>query len=276
MEHKIEATVNFLKNNPNSTKLSISEAIDFKGLPLFNLLKKLEAEGTIVIQGESDDKTYSLTETADDIEEEILSDDNEEEVAGDDNEEEVAGDDNEEEVAGDDNSDEVVDENTELNTEVSSEGDDNIAATDTEAQNSTETPPAADTPAVVDAPPANVTPASIVIPAGRDNSKYKFDGQEYGKGPVVRAVVAKHVANHPGITLEQLKAVFPDTLLKRFGIFQTPEQAKIIANKGNRYFTKDEQIIELADAKVVVCNQFTLENLQPFLKAARELGYVIE
>lgn len=116
----------------------------------------------------------------------------------------------------------------------------------------------------------------VIFSKGRDNSKFKFNGGEYGKGPLVRAVVAQYVVDNPTVTYEQLKGIFPDELLKRFGIFQNLETAKQIANKGNRYFTKPEQIIELVDEKIVVCNQFTVINIQPFLKVAKKLGYKIK
>ena len=92
---------------------------------------------------------------------------------------------------------------------------------------------------------------------GRDSSKLKFNGEEYGKGPWVRAVVAQYVTDNPDTDYKKLKEVFPDDLLKRFGIFQDEETAAVIAKKGNRYFTKTEQVIKLKDKSVVVCNQFT-------------------
>lgn len=125
-------------------------------------------------------------------------------------------------------------------------------------------------------PPETKPEVTSTESTGRDNSKLKFNGELYGKGPLVRAVVAQYVVDNPGTTYKKLKEVFPDELLKRFGIFQDEETAKTIANKGNRYFTKDEQIIKLKDKKVVVCNQFTLSNIQPFLKVAKSLGYKIK
>lgn len=116
----------------------------------------------------------------------------------------------------------------------------------------------------------------IVKSIGRDSSKMKFNGQEYGKGPLVRAVVAQYVTDNPDTDYKKLKEVFPDDLLKRFGIFQDEETAAVIAKKGNRYFTKPEQVIKLKDKTVVVCNQFTLANIQPFLKVVKELGYDIK
>jgi len=110
----------------------------------------------------------------------------------------------------------------------------------------------------------------------RDNSKFKFNGEEYGKGPLVRAVVAKYVEDHQDISFEQLKAVFPDVLLKRFGIFQDETTAREISGKRDRYFLKETQMIKLQDKNLAVSSQFTAENVQPFLKVAKELGYKIK
>ena len=123
------------------------------------------------------------------------------------------------------------------------------------------------------------TPAS----KGRNNDKYKFNGQEYGKGPLVRAVVAQYVTDNPKTTYKQLKEIFPDSLMRRFGIFEQVEgkkdepTASSISGARPRYFMKDEQLIRLAGGKLVaVCSQFTSDNIQPFLKTARALGFKIK
>ncbi|WP_276131909.1 hypothetical protein [Polluticoccus soli] len=118
---------------------------------------------------------------------------------------------------------------------------------------------------------------SFELPApSRDNSKYKFQGEEYGKGPLVRAVIGQYVADNPGMTYKKLKEAFPDDLLKRFGIFQDVDTALTIDPTSKRYFFKEEHVIKLKDKKIVVCNQFTLANIQPFLAKAKELGYKIK
>jgi hypothetical protein len=116
----------------------------------------------------------------------------------------------------------------------------------------------------------------VVKNKGRDNSKFKFNGQEYGKGPLVRAVIAQHVADNPKITYKQLKEVFPDELLKRFGIFQDEDNARLLSGARDRYFFKPEQLITLNDKTIAVCNQFTSENIRPFLQAAKKAGYKIK
>ena len=184
----------FLEQNPKSTKNEIQEATGLKGLQLYNLLRKLAKEETII---EHHNQTYSVA-TIDGTEEQE---------------------------------------------------------------------------------PVHQTTKSLTvkpIATTRDSSKYKFEGEEYGKGPVVRAVVSKYVEDNPKTTYKQLKEVFPDELLKRFGIFQDEKTAKEIAPKGKRYFEKPEQMIKLKDRSIVVCNQFTLDNIQPFLKVAKTLGYKIK
>jgi hypothetical protein len=112
---------------------------------------------------------------------------------------------------------------------------------------------------------------------GRNNDKFKFNGQEYGKGPLVREVVRHYIAEHPKVTSKQLKDVFPDELLRRFGIWQEISQAKSLSGARDRYFFQEQHQMKLGDKKViVVCNQFTSDNVQPFLKAARAIGYKIK
>jgi len=105
--------------------------------------------------------------------------------------------------------------------------------------------------------------------SGRDNRKFTFDGQEYGKGPLVRAVVAAFVKKNPKTTLSILKKVFPDGLLHRYGVFQELKDAKKMSGNRDRYFMKPEQVIKLKDASIAVCNQWTSDNIQPFLVEAK-------
>lgn len=194
----------FLANNPNSSKATISEATGINGLVLFNAIKKLQKDELIVSDGEGPEMVFSMVEES--------------------GQEETSEEEPEEQIE-------------KLEKEI-------------------EEP--------------------VVKSNGRDNSKYKFNNQEYGKGPLVRTVVAKYVEDNSPMTFKKLKEIFPDTLLKRFGIFQDVEMAKEIGGKGNRYFTKPEQIIKLKDKSIVVCNQFTFANIQPFLKVVKSLGYKIK
>ena len=128
-------------------------------------------------------------------------------------------------------------------------------------------------------PEEETTPAENEPKAkkGRNNDKYSFNGNTYGKGPLVREVVREYVAGHPKVTIKQLKEVFPDELLNRFGIFQEESKARELSGARDRYFFKDEHQIKLANKQViVVCSQFTASNILPFLATAKKLGFKIK
>lgn len=110
---------------------------------------------------------------------------------------------------------------------------------------------------------------------GRDNSTFKFNGQDLKKGPLVREVVRKYVEDTKP-SLKQLKDAFPDELLKRFGVWQEEDTAKSIQGARDRYFWRDDHQIKVKGKIIVVCNQWTSANIQPFLKAAKALGYKIK
>ena len=113
--------------------------------------------------------------------------------------------------------------------------------------------------------------------AGRNKDQYKLDGELYGKGRIVQAVVRKYVTDNPKVTYKQLKEVFPDELLNRFGIFQDETTARSLSGARDRYFLKEEDGIKLGDRKVVfTSSQFTAETVQPVLAIARkQLGMKI-
>ena len=92
----------------------------------------------------------------------------------------------------------------------------------------------------------------------------------------MREVLKQYVEGHKGTTYKKLKEVFPDELLRRFGIFQDENTARSLSGARDRYFFKEEQSIKLKDKTVYVCNQFTADNIQPFLKTAKALGLKIK
>lgn len=109
----------------------------------------------------------------------------------------------------------------------------------------------------------------------RDRTAYTFNGQGYGKGKLVLAVLKAHVAKNPNITLDQMKKAFPDELLKGYGIFQTKEKAIAQSPKSKRFFLKDDQLIRIKGASIAICNQFSTENIKPFLVHAKGMGFQI-
>jgi hypothetical protein len=109
-----------------------------------------------------------------------------------------------------------------------------------------------------------------------DQSAFEFNGESYGKGPLVLAVVRFHAEKNKGITHEQMKAAFPDTLLRGYGIFTTRAKADELCKTRKRYFVKEDQLVKLSDETIAVCNQFTGDNIGAFLNQAKLLGYTIK
>jgi len=110
----------------------------------------------------------------------------------------------------------------------------------------------------------------------RDRTGYTFEGELYGKGPLVLAIIRKHVKANPKINFDLLKKTFPDDLLKGYGIFQSYERAMEISKVRKRFFLNDNQLVRLRDKNIAICNQFSSDNILPFLAHARKLGYKID
>jgi len=110
----------------------------------------------------------------------------------------------------------------------------------------------------------------------RDMRKFRFKGEYHTKGGLVHAVISEFVSKRKNITLAKLKESFPDELLQRFGVVQEIAKAKQFASGGrDRYFMQEERIIKIKDKKIVVSNQWTSQNIKPFLSAARKLNFDI-
>ena len=110
----------------------------------------------------------------------------------------------------------------------------------------------------------------------RDRNGFLFEGETYGKGPVVLAVIKSHVKSNPKITFVELKKVFPDTLLKGYGLFTHLDKAIEISKTRKRFFLNEHQVVKLKDTTIAVCNQFDKNNVVPFVNHAKKLGYKIE
>lgn len=112
----------------------------------------------------------------------------------------------------------------------------------------------------------------------RDRTGYSFMGESYGKGPLVLAIIREHVKVNSKITYEALKNIFSDDLLKGYGIFQSYDKAMEISKVRKRFFLNDSQLVRLNGPvkNIAICNQFSSDNILPFLNAARKLGYKID
>lgn len=115
----------------------------------------------------------------------------------------------------------------------------------------------------------------------RDTSKYSIDGGEpLKKRRFVLAVVRKYVEGHPGITYEQLKERFPDSLSGSplHGVFRPYEEIQLkLQNQPDlvkRFFLEPEDLITLSDGtRLTVYNQWG-QHFPNFLEVAKQLHEV--
>ncbi len=132
----------------------------------------------------------------------------------------------------------------------------------------------------VDRKPASISKDGDSV-STRDSSKYSIDGSEpLKKRRFVLAVVRKYVESHPGISYEQLRERFPDSLSNSplHGVFRPYEviQRKLQNQPDlvKRFFLEPEDLISLSDGtKLTVYNQWG-HHFQNFLEVATQLHEV--
>lgn len=114
-----------------------------------------------------------------------------------------------------------------------------------------------------------------------DMTQYEFNGRVYGKNRLVLACIKRYVEDHLALTFSELERAFPRKLQGWYGCFDTVENAQRILEKGEgrknkRYFLRPEDLVDLADAKIAVCDQWGIGNIGHFLEAAQNLGFKIK
>lgn len=111
----------------------------------------------------------------------------------------------------------------------------------------------------------------------RDTTKYDFNGEQYGKGRLVLAVIRQYVAEIPGITLEKLKTAFPKQLQGSIGVFNelSAVQKKYAGKNHMRHFVKPGEVVKLKDCTIAVSTEWGAGNFPAFLQQAEKLGFEI-
>ena len=111
--------------------------------------------------------------------------------------------------------------------------------------------------------------------ANRDKTKYMFEGKVFPKNRLVLAIVKRYVEQN-NTTFATLNEVFDKSLQGSLGVVERYETALKISDAAKRYFIKNEDILTLSDAQVVVCTQWGIFNIVKFVKRAQALGFDIE
>ena len=114
--------------------------------------------------------------------------------------------------------------------------------------------------------------------ANRDYTQYSFEGEKYGKGKLVLAVIKKYVSREPSTSYAELREIFPNDCQGSQGVFVTKSEAEAIYEKGGRkrHFINADEIIQLSDSKIAVSNQWGVKNIGNFIDRAKAKGFAIE
>lgn len=115
--------------------------------------------------------------------------------------------------------------------------------------------------------------STIYNKSSRDYSNYLFNGNKYAKRRLVLAVITEYVTSKK-VTFEELKNIFSDNIQGSTGVIHTLEY---VQNRDpRRFFMKYDEILTTSDnVKFVVSNQWGIENIERFIKVARDQGFDI-
>jgi hypothetical protein len=105
-----------------------------------------------------------------------------------------------------------------------------------------------------------------------DGKIYVFEGSVHSKSRLVLSVVRKYALQKGVHSLESLMVAFPKNLQGSLGVFEKLDRAK---EKPKRYFLNPEDIFEIGDERIAVCNQWYYGNIGRFISRAQEFGFQI-
>ena len=111
----------------------------------------------------------------------------------------------------------------------------------------------------------------------KDSTKYQFNGNSYGKGRLVLAVIKHHIDKNPNLKYSELERQFPKSLQGSLGVFSSYSDAKKIHEDTGRWrhFLKPNESIKIQDETITVSSQWGIGNIDKFIARAKELGYEI-
>lgn len=111
----------------------------------------------------------------------------------------------------------------------------------------------------------------------KSKARYLFDGNSYGAGRLVLAVIQKVCEDRPDCNLAQLQQVFG--LFGSFKVVTTKEEAESIWQRTGhrRHFIKREEIIKTCDEELAVSNQWSKDTTNIFIShIPQEWEYIID
>ena len=111
----------------------------------------------------------------------------------------------------------------------------------------------------------------------RNYDQYEFNGEKYGKGRLVLAVVKQYMLDYPNTSADKLMKQFPPESQGPFGVVRELSEVKEKNYQGaKRYFDAPGEIIKTTTDECVVSTQWGIENIINFIEDAERLGYTIK
>jgi hypothetical protein len=110
---------------------------------------------------------------------------------------------------------------------------------------------------------------------GRDLTTYKFNGNDYNKTRLAHAIVSQYVKDKQP-SLKGLLEIFPDEIVKPYGMIRPIKEAKEISKDRLRFLIKPEEEIKVRDCVIACSNQWTPDRTEALLVIAKKLGYKVK
>ena len=120
---------------------------------------------------------------------------------------------------------------------------------------------------------------------GNDTTKYSFDGKEnLGKGQLAVSIIEKYMKEHPNLSYEELKDIFPDSMmgnsLKLIGLIVKEDDVKnapySYQKKAYGYFKPERRYKDVNGVDFFVSNYWNITNIQNIIDFAEQQGWIIE
>ena len=120
---------------------------------------------------------------------------------------------------------------------------------------------------------------------GKDTTKYSFDGKEnLGKGQLAVSIIEKYMKEHPNLSYEELKDIFPDSMLgnslKLIGLIVKEDDVKnapySYQKKAYGYFKPERRYKDVNGVDFFVSNNWNITNIQNIIDFAKQQGWIIE
>lgn len=130
----------------------------------------------------------------------------------------------------------------------------------------------------IEAPVEKITkpePTEKIVKTQADNDRKKlvYKGVEYGKGKYVLAIITDFVKSQKALpTGKQVQEVWLNRYHRKYGCIKPEAEAIEKSQTQKRFFTREDQIITLADGRYAVTSDWGVKNVEEIVRKANDLG----